>query len=116
MTLRELAIIGAKASSGHFEDCDYGDTWEDCQQCRWAFERAHRVIAAALPEIERTVREQASDELRSLAGKYQAAAEEPGRTLGQLWHGHEQAETLRHHADLIKRGTRQRRTPEKSHD
>lgn len=59
----ELVTRAAKASIPHFESCDFGDSWQDCQDCRRAYDRAHYALAAVLPERERRVRKAVLTEL-----------------------------------------------------
>lgn len=62
----DLVIRAAKASSLHFENCDFGDSWQDCQDCRRAYDRAHYALAAVVAEIERQIRERVAVELEAL--------------------------------------------------
>ena len=59
----ELIVRAAKASSVHFENCDDGETWQDCPDCRRAYDRAHYAVAAVVPEIARQVRERVAADI-----------------------------------------------------
>jgi hypothetical protein len=69
----ELVIKATTASSLHFEQCDEGDNWQDCDACRRAYDRAHYALAAALPEHERTVREQLAKSIEAERDKVNQA-------------------------------------------
>lgn len=58
-----LAIIGAKAFGSHFELCDAGDAWTDCQHCRDIHERVCMVLAAVLPAHKAMVRAKFAEEI-----------------------------------------------------
>jgi len=52
----DVVVAAAKASSPHFEDCDLGETWQNCQDCRLAYDRAHYAVHAAAVAIREAVR------------------------------------------------------------
>lgn len=82
----ELIVRAAKASSVHFEHCDDGETWQDCPDCRRAYDRAHYAVAAVVPVIERRVRERVAAELRAAAHAIEdSTGEIHDRLAEEIW-------------------------------
>lgn len=45
----KIVVTTAKATSLHFENCDFGKTWRDCPQCVQVVESTQRTLKAAAP-------------------------------------------------------------------
>lgn len=44
----KVIVAAAKASSTHFANCKLGHTWDDCRECRGAFDQAHHAVHGAV--------------------------------------------------------------------
>jgi hypothetical protein len=54
---KEAIVAAANASSAHFVNCDYGNTWEDCPTCRRVAEHAKCILEGAAPVLREAIRD-----------------------------------------------------------